>query len=273
MAPSEDTWADLLERPPTMVCAGRAASSCRGVRRPRHAVLGPNVFAISVRRDTIVNGDVTEEAEETIEALIAHIDDELQSVELADTGLERDAAGDTQPTPSMAVADGAGRTIRSILAAEFTIAPARVGSFLREGDLVAKLNTAVTAIESSEEMVQTEDYSHIVFVDQANRYRLSETAAQLTDRSVRPVVGLGCGTAAVVAAAVLQVSSLVYYELAVFVGGVIGVVALASLLLHGRDSPPVSAATSGVRAGVDTIAAVSLLVWAMALATSVTAWG
>lgn len=98
-------------------------------------------------------------------------------------------------------------------------------------------------------------------------------AAVLTDRSVHPGVGLAYGTAAVVAAAVLQVSSLAYYELAVFVGGVIGVVALASLLLHGRYSPPVSAVASGVRAGVDTIAAVSLLVWAMALATSVTAWG
>lgn len=140
---------------------------------------GPDVFAISERRDAIVSGDVTAEAEENIEALIAHIDDELQPVELADTAPERDAAGDTPPTPSMAVSDGAGRTIRSILAAEFNVAPERVGSFLREGDPVAKLNTAVTAIESSEEMAKAEDYGHIVFVKQADQYRLSETATQL----------------------------------------------------------------------------------------------
>lgn len=97
-------------------------------------------------------------------------------------------------------------------------------------------------------------------------------AAVLTDRSVRPVVGLAGGTGAVVAATAVQISSLAYYELAGFVGGVIGVVALASLLLHGRLSPPVPVTTSGVRAGVDAIAAVTLLVWVMALATAVTAW-
>jgi len=46
---------------------------------------GPDVFAISERLDEIVNGQVTEEAKENLDALIAHIDDELQVTEALKT--------------------------------------------------------------------------------------------------------------------------------------------------------------------------------------------
>lgn len=104
--------------------------------------------------------------------------------ELQLTSLTTDAAGQdgpqTPPTaPSVAVADGAGRTIRSILATEFGIEPEQVTGHLQSGDPVERLNTAVEAIESSEEVTQAEDYGQIVFVRPAYRYRLTERAMNL----------------------------------------------------------------------------------------------
>ncbi|GGC71135.1 hypothetical protein [Haloferax sulfurifontis] len=140
---------------------------------------GPDVFAISERLDEIVNGQVTEEAEENIDALIAHIDDELQVTALSEDAAERDGPQARVSAPSVAVADGAGRTIRSILAAEFGIEPEEVTGFLRSGDPVDRLNTAVKTIESSEEVTKSEDYGQIVFVRPAYRYRLTEQAMSL----------------------------------------------------------------------------------------------
>lgn len=137
---------------------------------------GPNVFAISERIDEIVNGRVEEEAVQNIEALIRHIDDELQTVQLEDEAAEWSDRGGTVTSPSVALADGAGRTIRSIIASEFTIDPERVIDYLRSGDPVDRLNAAVTAIESSEEVTKSEDYGKILFVSPAYRYRLSQTA-------------------------------------------------------------------------------------------------
>lgn len=139
---------------------------------------GPNVFAISERRDEIVNGRIMDEAEANIDALVAHIDDELQSVEIDDEAPEVDDSRATTD-PSLAVADGAGRTVRSILADEFNIPPERVPEYLRSGDPVDRLNTAVDAIESSREVVKSEEYGRIVFVNQASRYRLTERAVEL----------------------------------------------------------------------------------------------
>jgi len=141
---------------------------------------GPDVFAISERADEIVNGRVTEEAERNIQALIAHIDDELQL-----TGLEDEAAELAGPNahitaPSVAVADGAGRTVRSILASEFGKEPEEVADHLRSGDPVDKLNTAIEAIESSEEVTKSADYGKILFVQPAYRYRLTEHAMKFT---------------------------------------------------------------------------------------------
>jgi hypothetical protein len=140
---------------------------------------GPDVFAISERLDEIVLGHVTEEAEENLEALIAHIDDELQVTELSEDAAERDGAQVQTPAPSVAVADGSGRTVRSILATEFGVEPEEVTDFLRTGDPVEKLNTAVEAIESSEEVSKSEEYGRILFVHQAYRYRLTEQAMNL----------------------------------------------------------------------------------------------
>jgi hypothetical protein len=140
---------------------------------------GPDVFAISERLDDIVNGQVTEEAEANLDALIAHIDDELQVTELSADAAERDGPQARISAPSVAVADGAGRTIRSILAAAFGVEPEQVTDFLRSGDPVDRLNTAVEVIESSEEVTKSEDYGQIVFVRPAYRYRLTEQAMDL----------------------------------------------------------------------------------------------
>lgn len=140
---------------------------------------GPDIFAISERLDEIVNGRVTEEAEENIEALISHIDDELQSVELGEEATELQRSEVATSVPSIALADGAGRTIRSILATEFGVAPERVASYLRSGGPIDRLNAAVDAIETSEEVSRSEEYGRIVFLKQAYRYRLTEHATTL----------------------------------------------------------------------------------------------
>jgi predicted ArsR family transcriptional regulator len=140
---------------------------------------GPDVFAISERLDEIVNGQVTEEAKENLDALIAHIDDELQVTEFSEDAVERDSPQARASAPSVAVADGAGRTIRSILASEFGIEPEQVVDFLRSGNPVDRLNTAVEAIESAEEITKSEEYGQIVFVRPAYRYRLTEQAVDL----------------------------------------------------------------------------------------------
>jgi len=140
---------------------------------------GPDVFAISERLDDIVNGEVTEEARANLNALIAHIDDELQVTALSADAAERDGPQARPSTPSVAVADGAGRTIRSILASEFGVEPERVTDFLRSGDPVDRLNAAVEVIESSEEVTKSEEYGQIVFVRPAYRYHLTERAMDL----------------------------------------------------------------------------------------------
>ena len=126
-----------------------------------------------------MNGQVTEEAEANLDALIAHIDDELQVTALSEDAAERDGPQARVSAPSVAVADGAGRTIRSILAAELGIEPEQVIEFLRSGDIVDRLNTAVEVIESSEEVMKSEEYGRIVFVQPAYRYRLTEQAMNL----------------------------------------------------------------------------------------------
>lgn len=140
---------------------------------------GPDVFAISERVDEIVNGRVQEEAERNLEALIEHIDDELQTVQLEEDAAEWSDRGTPVTSPSVALADGAGRTIRSILASELNENPEHVTKFLHSGDPVDRLNAAVEAIESSEEVTKSEDYGKILFVSPAYRYRLTQTAIDL----------------------------------------------------------------------------------------------
>lgn len=137
---------------------------------------GPDVFAISERRDEIVNGRVTEEAKKNLEALIEHIDDELQPLDLEDRAAELEGSQVGTEVPSIAMADGAGRTIREILADEFKIDQEQVVNFLQSGDPIDRLNSAVEAVEDSEEVSKSEDYGRVVFVQQAYRYRLTEKA-------------------------------------------------------------------------------------------------
>lgn len=140
---------------------------------------GPDIFAISERSDEIINGRVVEEAERNIEALVGDLDDELQTVQL-----NRDAADWFQQDavltePPVAVADGGGRRIKAVLAEEFDVAPERVADFLRSGDPVERLNAAVEAIESSDEVTRANEYGRVLFVSRANRYRLSQQAINL----------------------------------------------------------------------------------------------
>lgn len=140
---------------------------------------GPDVFVISERIDEIVNGNVAEEARENVDALIAHMDDELQSIEFDEESVELEGPRVSARAPSVALADGAGRTVRSILAETFPVDPEEVADYLRTGDPVDRLNEAVDVIEASEEVSKSQDYGRIVFVRPAYRYRLTEQAMEL----------------------------------------------------------------------------------------------
>jgi len=119
---------------------------------------GPDFYAISERLDDVINGRVDEVAAEDIEALIDHMQDD-------------DPPEEEETT---AVADGGGVTIRSLLSDEFDVLPDTMEHFLRRGDQVEKLNTAVEAISEHEEIEKREDYDEIMFRRGAHRYRLTE---------------------------------------------------------------------------------------------------
>jgi hypothetical protein len=131
---------------------------------------GPSVYAISESTDEIVNGHVVEAAKENLDALVNHMDDEVHEIDVdqfqADSGI--------------AVTDGAGRTIRSLLSEEFGVSPERVEERLRQGDSVNTLNAAIGAIEVSEDARKRGDYGKIRFVNPAYRYRLTEKAVEMT---------------------------------------------------------------------------------------------
>jgi len=134
---------------------------------------GPSTYVISERRDQIINGEVEETVDEEIERLIdhmvAHIDDRIVPMD------------DGQPGDRVVIADGAGRTIRSILAEEFEVPSDDVESHLREGDRLTKLNRAVDAIEESEDIEKGDDYGRVIFRSPAYRYRLSEFGVSLAE--------------------------------------------------------------------------------------------
>lgn len=132
---------------------------------------GPDFYAISKRNDEIVNGRINEEVEQNLEGLIAHIDEEphfAKEPQLSEEG-------------TIAITDGAGRTLRSILAEEFSIMPEKVESYLREGDSLDKLNAAIEAIEQSESITKRDEYDKIIFRRPAYRYRLTEKAVELAE--------------------------------------------------------------------------------------------
>lgn len=124
---------------------------------------GPTTFAIDGRSDEIVNGAVEETAEQNLSALRDHLDSEIYTTP-------------SDPGATITVADGAGRTVRHVLAEAFDVPPADVSSELDRGDPVETLNSAVRAIEADESVESREDYGQIVFRSAANRYRLTEAA-------------------------------------------------------------------------------------------------
>jgi hypothetical protein len=91
------------------------------------------------------------EIERLIDHILANIDDRIVTID------------DSQPGDRVVIADGAGRTIRSILAEEFEIPSEDVTSHLRAGDRLAKLNQAVDAIEESEDIDKGDDYTRVIF--------------------------------------------------------------------------------------------------------------
>jgi len=137
---------------------------------------GPSTYVISERRDQIINGEVEETIDEEIEHLIdhmvAHMDDRIVPM------------NDGQPGDRVVIADGAGRTIRSILAEEFEVPSDNVEAYLREGDRLTKLNQAVDAIEESEDIDKGEDYGRILFRNPAYRYRLSEFGVSVAEEGL-----------------------------------------------------------------------------------------
>lgn len=136
-----------------------------------HQPSGPSTYVVSERLGQIINGQVEEVVAEDLDALIAHMDDEIYDfrTEQFDEGT------------AVAVPDGAGRTIRQILAAEFDIQPDAVEDYLREGngDRLERLNRAIKAIEASEEVSKSGEYGKILFRKPAKRYRLTEKAIGL----------------------------------------------------------------------------------------------
>lgn len=132
---------------------------------------GPETYLVSERINEIINGQVDEEVERNIEELIAHMDGQL-----CISDAENLKAGNPP-----AVADGFGKSIKSLLAQEFGVAPEQLESYLREGDKLGKLNAAVEAIEESEWTTKGKEYGKIKFVRPAPRYRLTKKAVEVAE--------------------------------------------------------------------------------------------
>jgi len=113
--------------------------------------------------DAFIMGEVSEAAQQGLENLIAHIQD------------DDPASGDDAP----AVADGGGTTVRSVVADEFNVIPEAVEDTLRDGDPVECLNDAVEAIEEADDVGVREDYGEIRFINPPKHYRLTERAVEL----------------------------------------------------------------------------------------------
>jgi hypothetical protein len=129
---------------------------------------GPDFYAISERLDEIILGRVDEVAATDVEALIKHMHDD----------------DPPESEDQSAVADGARVTIRSALADEFDVLPTGVEQFLRSGDQVDKLNTAIERISDTEDIEPRDDYGKITFRRGAIRYRLTADHVSRYDREV-----------------------------------------------------------------------------------------
>lgn len=131
----------------------------------------PEILLVSERVNEVINGRVEEEVERNLNELIDHMDGQLQV-----SSTEELQAGSPPAT-----ADGAGETIRSLLAKEFDVSPEDVESHLRKGDQLTKLNTAVETIENSEWTTKGDEYGKINYVRPPNRYHLTEKAVELAE--------------------------------------------------------------------------------------------
>lgn len=124
---------------------------------------GPPTFVVEERSSEVVNGAVREAAEQNLSALRDHLDSEIYTTP-------------SDPDAAITVADGAGRTVRHVLAEAFDVPPADVSSELHRGDPVETVNSAVRAIKADESVESREGYGQIVFRTAAHRYRLTEAA-------------------------------------------------------------------------------------------------
>lgn len=129
-------------------------------------VIQPNrssPYVISERLDEIVNGRIDEVVEEDIELLI----DQIQETD------ESSVEGGGK-----AVADGGGLSLTAFLADEFGVVADDLVMFLRAGEKVDNLNTAIDAIEESDEFDRQREYGRILFRFPARRYRISNLSME-----------------------------------------------------------------------------------------------
>jgi len=128
---------------------------------------GPDTYVIADWHDEVfIMGMVDEAADEGIEALIDHVQD------------NDPAAGDDTP----AVADGAGIILRQVVAQQFDLEPGSLERYLRGDNQVDKLNDAVEGIEGHDDFETQDDYGEIRFVNVPYRYRLTAFAVDLYER-------------------------------------------------------------------------------------------
>lgn len=128
---------------------------------------GPSTLVIAEWQGSdgeIVNGEVGVAAEEGIEGVISHVEDE----------------GPTDEGDTPALADGGEPSVRSVVADAFDVVSEEIVGYLRTAeDRVATLNTAVEAIEESDEVSTRDDYGMIAFINMPYRYRLTKKSVEL----------------------------------------------------------------------------------------------
>lgn len=128
---------------------------------------GPDTYVIADWHDkTFIMGMVDETAEEGIEALIDHVQD------------EDPVTGDDTPV----IADGAGTTLRQVVAEEFDLQPHALEDHLRGDNQVDKLNDAVEGVEAHDDFETRDDYGEIRFVNVPYRYRLTAFTVDLYEQ-------------------------------------------------------------------------------------------
>lgn len=160
---AEDEWAaDLDHNVKTCLRHLEEINIVEEFREP-----GPDTYVIAEWHDeTFIMGMVDEAADEGVEALIDHVQD------------EDPPTGDDTP----AVADGGSVTLRQVVARQFDLRPDAVERHLRSGDQVEKLNEAIEGIEEHDEFTTRDDYGEIRFLKAPYQYRLTEFAVDLYRR-------------------------------------------------------------------------------------------